>query len=95
MTTEEIADTFIEYQRRFLNEPTPKGINDALQETFNSIPDELNASHRLVIVAGELDPSTERIVTYLHEEYGVEINVVLFRAFEDDDRLYLTRAWAK
>ena len=93
MTSDEIADTFIDYQRRFLGETTPKGIDDALQARFNGIPDEINASHRLVIVAGELDPSTERIVLYLWEEYGVDIRVVLFRAFQDEGRLYLTRAW--
>ena len=93
MTSEEIANAFIEYQHRFLDEPSPKGINDALQERFNAVPDELNSSHRLVIVAGELDSSTERIVSYLREEYGVDINAVLFRAFQDGDRQYLTRAW--
>ena len=95
MSSEEIANTFIDYQQRFLSEPTPKGINDALQERFNRVPDELNVSHRLVIVAGELDPSTERIVLYLLEEYGVDIGVVLFRAFQDEGRRYLTRAWLK
>ena len=93
LDSEKIADVFIDYQRRFLNEETPEGINDALQRKFNTIPDELNSSHRLVIVAGELDPSTQRIVLYLLEEYGVDINVVVFRAFQDDDRLYLTRTW--
>ena len=93
MTSEDIANTFIDYQNRFLGEATPKGINDALQDRFNAIPDELNISHRLVIVAGELDSSTERIVSYLREDYGVDINVVLFRAFQDGDRQYLTRAW--
>ena len=93
LNSEEIADVFISYQRRFLNEETPEGINDALQRKFNTIPDELNTSHRLVIVAGELDPSTQRIVLYLQEEYSVDINVVVFRAFQDDDRLYLTRTW--
>ena len=93
MKTEEIANTFIDYQQRFLSEPTPKGINDALRERFNGVPEELNTSHRLVIVAGELDPSTERIVLYLSETYGVDIGVVLFSAFEDEGRRYLTRAW--
>ena len=93
MTSEEIANTFIDYQNRFFGEATPKGINDALQDRFNAIPDELNTSHRLVIVAGELDSSTERIVSYLREDYGVNINVVLFSAFQDGDRQYLTRAW--
>ena len=93
LDSEEIANVFIEYQRRFLGEETPEGINDALRRKFNTIPDELNAAHRLVIVAGELDPSTQRIVLYLQEEYGADINVVIFRAFQDDDRLYLTRTW--
>ena len=93
MTSEEIANTFIDYQLRFFGEATPKGIDKAFQERFKAIPEELNASHRLVIVAGELDSSTERIVSYLREEYGVDINVVLFRAFQDGDRQYLTRAW--
>ena len=93
MTSEEIANNFIDYQRRFLKGVSPKGINDALHERFNSIPDEINSSHRMVIVAEELDLSTERIVLYLQEEYGVDINVVLFRAFQDEDRRYLTRTW--
>ena len=93
MTSEEIANTFIDYQLRFFGEDTPKGIDKAFQERFKAIPEELNASHRLVIVAGELDSSTERIVSYLREEYGVDINVVLFRAFQDGDRQYLTRTW--
>ena len=46
-----------------------------------------------MIVAGEVDPSTQRVVLYLQEEYGVDINVIVFRAFQDGDRLYLTRTW--
>lgn len=93
MTSEEIADIYIDYQHRFLKEPAPKGINEALNERFNTVPDELNKSHRLIIVAEDLDPSTERIVVYLREEYGLDIGVVLFRAFEDGDSTYITRTW--
>ena len=95
MTTDEIAETFIKYQEKFLPENSPKGIDEALQERFNNVPEELNKSHRLVVVAADLDPSTERIVTYLQEEYRVEINVVFFRAFKDGERQYLTRAWLR
>ena len=95
MTVEEIAETFIRYQEHFLHEDFPKGIDEALRERFNNVPEELNTAHRLVVVAADLDPSTERIVTYLQEEYGVEINVVFFRAFRDGERQYLTRAWLK
>ena len=95
LTTEEIAEKFFDYQVRFLNEDTPKSIDDALRERFGRVPDSLNSSHRLIIVAGSLDPSTERIVNYLMEEYGVEINAVFFHIFEDDERQYLTRAWLR
>ena len=95
LTSEEVAKIFIDYQRRFLSDEIPKGIDEAIQRKFNSIPDEVNSSHRLLIVAERLDPSTERIVSYLQEEYDVDINVVLFRTFQDEDRLYLTRTWLK
>ena len=95
LTADEIAERFIDYQVRFLKTASPKSINEAFQEQFGAVPDSLNSSHQLVIVAGSLDPSTERIVNYLMEDYGVEINAVFFRMFEDDERRYLTRAWLR
>ena len=95
LTADEIAEKFIDYQVRFLKTASPKSINEAFQEQFGAVPDSLNSSHQLVIVAGSLDPSTERIVNYLMEDYGVEINAVFFRMFEDDERRYLTRAWLR
>ena len=94
LTSADIAEIFIEYQQRFLSDKeTQKGINAALKDRFDAVPDELNASHRLLIVAAELDPSTERIISYLQEQHGVDINVALFRTFRDEDREYLTRTW--
>jgi hypothetical protein len=55
-------------------------------------PQELAESHQLVIAASELDVSSERIVSYL-SGFGVTINVVFFRYFEDGGREYLTRNW--
>ena len=95
LTTEEIAQTYIDYQVRFPKEDPPQSIDEALKQQFGGVPDFLNSSHRLIIVAGSLDPPTERIVTYLMEVYGVEINAVFFRVFEDDGRRYLTRAWLR
>lgn len=95
LSEEEIAERFNDYQTRFLGVDTPQSIDDALQDKFGRVPDTLNSAHRLIIVAGGLDPSTERIVTYLMEEYGVEINAVFFRVFEDGERQYLTRAWLR
>lgn len=56
-------------------------------------PDSLNSSHHLVIVASELDSSTERIVNYLSEEGGIAINVLFFRYFMDGESEYLARTW--
>jgi hypothetical protein len=55
-------------------------------------PEEINASHRLTVVAGDLDPATERIIKYL-ATYEVPIDVALFRYFPDGDRAYLARTW--
>jgi hypothetical protein len=66
----------------------------AFADRFGSAPPEvLNQHHHLIIVASELDPSTERIVGYLASEYGVPINTLFFRYFVDDGREYLSRTW--
>lgn len=93
LTSEAIAKIFIDYQQRFLDKKAPEGIDAALKRKYETAPDELNSGHRLLIVAGELDPSTERIVAYLQEQHAVDINVAFFRAFEDEGREYLTRTW--
>lgn len=58
-----------------------------------SLPDEINQSHRLIVVATDLDPSTERIINYLADKFGVPINAVFFRHFKDGKDEYITRSW--
>ncbi|MEH6446020.1 MAG: hypothetical protein V7784_19175 [Oceanospirillaceae bacterium] len=53
----------------------------------------VNNSHQLVVVASELDASTERIINYLNEYAQISINAVFFTAFEDNGSQYLSRAW--
>lgn len=66
----------------------------AFDDHFGTNPPEgINESHHMVIVASELDPSTERIVGYLSNEHGISINAVLFRHFSDDGHEYLARTW--
>ena len=67
------------------NEKT--SFEEAFSERFGtSPPDALNQHHTLVIVASELDASTERIVGYLFSQYGVPVNAVFFRYFVDGER---------
>ncbi len=66
---------------------------DAFLERFGQDPpEELNADHRLIIVASSLDPATERIVEYA-SDYGMPLNVVFFQHFKDGEREYLARSW--
>ena len=58
----------------------------SLEETFQNkfdepLPEILNENHRMIIVGSKIDPETERIVTYLSNSYGVDINAVTFQFF--------------
>lgn len=69
-------------------------LEEGFAERFDTNPPEkLNQSHRLVVVASELDPATERIIAYLADSYGVPINAVFFRYFQEGGNEYLTRTW--
>jgi hypothetical protein len=57
-----------------------KPLEELYHERFPraELPETLNEEQRLVIVATELDPQSERIVQFLSSQYGVNINVVFF-----------------
>lgn len=63
----------------------------AFRERFDSaVPETLNSSHSMLIVASELDPASRRIVEYLSEEHSVAINTAFFNVFEADGNQWLT-----
>ncbi len=69
-------------------------LEEAFAECFNeTLPDEVNSTQRFTIVAASVDAATERIVRFLNEGFGVPINVVFFRHFEDNGARYLARTW--
>jgi len=92
---EDIASIFDAYQRKYSPENTGVSLDEAFCQRFGvtDMPETLNEGHELVIVASELDDSTERIVNYLSDEYGAAINAVFFRFFRDGDSEYLSRVW--
>lgn len=62
-----------------------------VQEQFGErLPDRLNGSHSMLIVASELDPASRRIVEYLSEEHGLSINTAFFNVFEVDGKDFMT-----
>ena len=75
-----------------------KGQSDlrgAFKEKFNEeLPEVINEHHAMRILASEIDASTERILRYLSETYGVDINAVQFRFYEAaDHRQFLVRTF--
>jgi len=71
-----------------------KKLEEGFSDAFDiSLPEQINQRHDLIIVASGLDTSTERIISYLTDNYGVPINAVFFRFFRDGDRDYLARTW--
>lgn len=54
--------------------------------------DEINTATKMVIVASQMDASTERIIDYLRS-FGININVLFFSVFEHRGERLLSRAW--
>jgi hypothetical protein len=58
----------------------------AFQSKFDiELPEVINERHAMRVVASEIDDSTERIIRYLSETYGVDINAVRFQFFQAED----------
>lgn len=75
-------DRITELANRYLGEHGP--LEDAFRKRFQAeLPETLNERHKMLIVASEYDTSSERIINYLSETYGVAINAVTFQYFRD------------
>jgi hypothetical protein len=60
-------------------------LDEAFQKKFgNELPEVLNENHRMLIVASEIDTSSERIINYLSDQYGVDINAATFHYFKTE-----------
>jgi hypothetical protein len=71
-----------------------KPVAEAFKEHFGEpIPDEVNQSHQLILLASDLDEASERIVSYLAEVHSVPINAIFFTFFKTDAGEFLGRAW--
>ena len=60
-------------------------LDQAFKDRFEAdLPEVLNESHKMLIVASEIDDSTERIIHYLSDQHGISINTVFFQYFKDE-----------
>jgi len=67
----------------------------AFREKFGEdLPEILNQDHQMLIVASMVDDSSERIISYLSDSYGVNINAATFQYFRDEEgKEYLARVF--
>lgn len=73
-----------------------RSLSEVFEQAFGErLPEKVNGSHAMVVVASALDPSSERIINYLADECGLSINAVFFRFFSDHGAEHLARAWLK
>lgn len=88
----DFVEIYRNYDLKYLH--SGKNLDQAFLDKFSFKIEEdlINTSHQIVIVASELDSSTERIVKYLSDS-DVPINAVFFKIFEDNNQRYLSRAW--
>ena len=68
---------------------------DAFNETFGTpIPEALNSSQSLIVVATEFDSASRRIaVQYLAEKHSLAINAIFFSVFEHQGEQLLALEW--
>lgn len=66
------------------------GLESAFRKRFGTdIPETLNADHRMLIVGSHIDSSSERIIRYLSNSHGVNINAATFQYFKESDGMEL------
>ena len=91
---EDVVDIFESFDDdREFEEAFGEKFSTARPEGESGVPEDVNQSHTLTIVASELDAATERIIEYLSDEYSVPVNAVRFNYYEDDEREYVGRTW--
>ncbi len=74
------SERIIELADLYLGDQGP--LEQAFEQRFGEeLPETLNGHHKMLVVASEIDASTERILNYLSDTYGVDINAVSFQYF--------------
>lgn len=88
-----LVDIYLEYAKKQKLKET--SLDVAFKTKFGLSFSEVNfdGSHQMVIVAAELDASSERIINYLNDKAKIPVNAVFFSVFEDNGHRYLSRAW--
>jgi hypothetical protein len=69
-------------------------LEEAYQAKFGSdFPEVPNQEHKMLVIGSEIDNSSQRIINYLSETHGVNINAVSFNYFKNEDSEFLARTF--
>ncbi|MEM2095942.1 MAG: endonuclease NucS [Candidatus Caldarchaeum sp.] len=84
-------DEVVDIANNYLKDKKGISFEDAFDDKFGcQLPEVLNESHEMLIVASNLDDQAERVVRYL-SEYGIRINAVTFNYFKSGEQEFLAR----
>lgn len=90
LTSNDISDIYKKYKK---DNPNTSLSADFKNKFSSELKEEnINQSHQMVIVASEMDLSTERIANYLNR-YDLPLNILFFSVFEFEGKRFLSRSW--
>lgn len=89
LTSDEISQIYL----KFTNDT--ESLSEAYKNKFGiELDDEsINQHVKMVIVAADMDSSTERIITFLRDTYKVDINILFFEIYKCGNERLISRAW--
>ena len=89
LSVEEIAQLFLTHSQG------SETLNEAYEKKFHRQLDEesVNTKVKMVVVAAQMDESTERMIRYLRDTYSVDINILFFNIFEHCGKRLISRVW--
>lgn len=89
MSIEDIAQEYLKFSNG------RQSLSAAYKTRFGTALDENSVNQRvkMVIVAAQMDDGTERIIRFLRDTYGVDINILFFRIFRCGGERLLSRVW--
>ena len=94
-TYKDILEVYKKYTEKYPS--APKTLEEAYLKKFNnkfSLDDDtINQEVKMVIVAAQMDTSTERIINYLRDKYNVLINILFFNVYECEGKQIIGRTW--
>jgi hypothetical protein len=75
----ELPQTIVAFADEYLGKCVGKTLNEVFSDKFHvDVPEISCQKHRILLVAARLDGSAERIINYLGERYGININASFF-----------------